>query len=226
MPGPDQAFWQARFVQQATPWDRGEPNAQLERWIRAGQLRPVAGRQARASGSDDPRVTRILVPGCGSGHEVALLAEWGFDVTAIDYAPAAVEATRGRLAGLLQSGRGENVVRTEVLQADLFAYEPPAPFDAIYEQTCLCALHPDDWRRYADRLYAWLTPGGSLMALFMQMARESAASGRIEGPPYHCDITAMRALFPAVRWDWPRPPYPVLTHPMGASELPVILVRR
>ncbi len=226
MTGPTPAFWQSRFIEGSTPWDRGAPNPQLERWIRAGALRPVAGRQARASGSDDPRVARVLVPGCGAGHEVALLAEWGFDVTAIDYAPAAIEQARARLASLMHSGRSEHLMRAEIVEADVFAYAPGAPFDAVYEQTCLCAIHPDDWRGYADRLYEWLAPGGALFALFMQMQRPGAAGGRIEGPPYHCDVNAMRALFPATHWDWPRPPYPAIDHPMGATELPVVLVRR
>jgi len=39
-------------------------------------------------------------------------------------------------------------------------------FDAIYEQTCLCALYPDRWRQYADQLHRWLAPGGRLYALF------------------------------------------------------------
>ena len=226
MTGPTREFWQARFLDGSTPWDRGAANPQLERWIRAGSLRPVAGRQARASGSDDPRVARILVPGCGSGYEVAMLAEWGFDVTALDYAPAAIEQTRAQLEGLLQSGRAEHLLRTELVQADVFAFDPPSPFDAIYEQTCLCAIHPDRWREYADRLHGWLAPGSALYALFLQMQRGGAAVGRIEGPPYHCDINAMRALFPATRWDWPKPPYESIAHPMGANELAVVLVRR
>ncbi|MGE0313680.1 MAG: methyltransferase domain-containing protein [Lautropia sp.] len=225
MTGPTPDFWQSRFDQNATPWDRGAPNPQLERWIRGGALRPEAGRQPRASGSDDPRVARVLVPGCGAGHEVAVLAEWGFDVTALDFVPAAIERTREGLAALMRSGRAGHVLRAELVQSDVFDYRPAARFDAIYEQTCLCALHPDAWRGYADLLHDWLAPGGALFALFMQMPRPGAAGGRIEGPPYHCDINAMRALFPATHWEWPRPPYPPVAHPMGAAELPVILRR-
>ena len=56
-------------------------------------------------------------------------------------------------------------------------------------------------------------------------ARPGAAQGAIEGPPYHCDINAMRALFPALLWTWPKPPYPVVAHPRGFSELAVVLQR-
>jgi hypothetical protein len=49
----------------------------------------------------------------------------------------------------------------------------------------------------------------------------------IEGPPYHCDINAMRALFPEQRWHWPKPPYARVDHPHIAKmfELAVILRR-
>ncbi|NUA29547.1 hypothetical protein [Cupriavidus basilensis] len=90
----------------------------------------------------------------------------------------------------------------------------------------LCALHPDHWTRYAAQLHAWLRPGGRLLALFMQMRRDSAGQGVVEGPPYHCDINAMRALFPARLWEWPKPPFDAVAHPSGAFELAVVLVRR
>ena len=63
--------------------------------------------------------------------------------------------------------------------------------------------------------------------LAMQIRRESAASGRIEGPPYHVDIAAVRALFPADQWSWPEPPYPAVKHPaVEAFELAFVLERQ
>lgn len=202
MAGPTKEFWNERFAASQTPWDRGEPNPQLRTWRDTGDLRPC----------------RILVPGCGSGHEVAELASAGFDVTALDYAAEAVARTRDRLAAAK--------IAATVVQADALEWQPSSSFDAVYEQTCLCALYPDDWRRYADQLHGWLLPGGRLFALFVQYARPGAAEGRIEGPPYHCDINAMRALFPEARWAWPKPPYPRTTHPRGLAELAVVLGRR
>jgi len=35
----------------------------------------------------------------------------------------------------------------------------------------------------------------------------------------------VRALFPAERWQWPRPPYPRQAHPAGIAELQVVLTR-
>jgi SAM-dependent methyltransferase len=201
MAGPTKEFWEQRFAAGETPWDRGEANPQLATWLGTGALKPC----------------RILVPGCGSGYEVAALAQAGFDVTALDYSSEAIARTRKRL-----DAEG---LKSTVIEADALAWQPGKPFDAIYEQTCLCALYPDQWRDYADQLHRWLVPSGKLFALFVQFLRPGAAEGKIEGPPYHCDIHAMRALFPEPRWAWPKPPYPRTTHPRGLAELAVVLTR-
>lgn len=202
MTGPTREFWNGRFQSGETPWDRGVANPQLGAWLEQGALRRC----------------RILVPGCGSGYEVEVLAAAGFDVTALDYAPEAIRRTRDRLLGAKLSAT--------LVEDDALAWRPVHPFDAVYEQTCLCALYPDRWQDYARQVDRWIAPGGSLHALFVQMHRPGAAEGAIEGPPYHCDINAMRALFPDPRWKWPRPPYARTSHPHGLTELAVILKHR
>ena len=201
MAGPTTAFWQQHFEDETIPWDRGAPSPQLMAWlpdIRAGRS--------------------VLVPGCGSGWEVAELAKVGAVVTGIDYAPAAVAKARAMLE--------ERVLLAEVVEADVLTWNPPRPVDAVYEQTCMCALHPDYWARYAEQLHAWLKPGGRLYAMWMQKQRPGAADGLIEGPPFHSDINAMRSLLPSTLWDWPKPPYARTAHHSGAFELGVVLTRR
>jgi len=187
-------YWQSRYDQGQTGWDRGGVSPTLVQWLAAGDLHPC----------------RILVPGCGRGHEVVALAKAGFEVTGIDFAPAAVAAVRARL--------GSEGLVAEVVPSDLFAYQPDRPFEAIYEQTCLCALPPERWTEYEQRLAAWLIPGGRLFAAFMQT--DSA-----DGPPFACRPEAMRALFAAERWDWPERLEPQ-EHPTGLRELTGVLRRR
>jgi hypothetical protein len=202
MPGPDVLFWQQRFASGNTPWDRGAPSPQLARWIDEGVFPPGA---------------HVVVPGSGAGHELPVLAAHGCRVTGVDYADAAVARSRAALAAAAQPGN--------VVQADVLVWQPDAPVDAVYEQTCLCALHPDHWVAYAAQLARWLVARGRLAALFMQSRNDGAARGFISGPPYHCDIHAMRALFGADRWHWAPPPYEQLDHPAG-TELAVVLTRR
>ena len=226
MPGPTPEFWQSKFETNHVPWDRGASSPQLARWLDEQTLKPC----------------RIAVPGCGSGYEVVTLAARGFDVTGLDYAPAAVARTQFALAALntqtalttlaalaVPPSAGSSAGPTfhaEVVEADVLKWNPATPFDAAYEQTCLCALHPDHWVSYARQLHAWLKPGGVLLALFVQGLKPGASNGFVEGPPYHCDIHAMRALFDDTRWLWPKPPYARVPHPMGFAELAVVLTRR
>jgi SAM-dependent methyltransferase len=201
MAGPTREFWDQRFSEGNTPWDRGESNPQLRAWLESGALQPC----------------RILIPGCGAGYEAATLAAAGFDVTALDYSPQAIARTRKLL-----DAQG---LKASVVEADALVWQPARPFDAVYEQTCLCALYPDQWRAYANQLHRWLKPDARLFALFVQYLRPGAADGEIQGPPYHCDINAMRALLPSPRWSWPKPPYPRTTHPRGLEELAAVLAR-
>ena len=189
MAGPDTHFWQQRYLTQQTPWDDGADDPELLGWLSDGHLRA----------QDAP----VLVPGCGSGRDLPLLAARGIAVTGIDYTPAAVALTRERLA---RAGLVAPLAQVE--HADVLNWLPPAPVGAVIERTCLCALHPEHWLRYAQQLHAWLLPGGRLFAQFEQAARAEAAEGWVVGPPYHCDINAMRALFSADHWAWPEPPYP------------------
>ena len=104
------------------------------------------------------------------------------------------------------------------MQADLLSWKPDAPFDAIYEQTCLCALDPLYWKAYELRLATWLKPGAPLFALFMQ-------TGADGGPPFDCPVARMRELFEDARWQWPEE-LGRIPHPMGMHEEAAMLVRR
>jgi SAM-dependent methyltransferase len=204
VPGPDAAFWNERFARGDTPWDRGGAGPQLLAWLDGGVVAPGC---------------RIAVPGCGRGWEVAELARRGFEVTGIDVAREACVRARDALA---QQG-----LRAEIVDADVCAWRPARPFDAVYEQTCLCAMHPTAWRAYESALADWLRPAGTLLAMFAQRPRpEAVEAGIIEGPPYHCDVNAMRMLFDDARWEWPAPPYARVPHPNGMHELGLVLRRR
>ena len=94
----------------------------------------------------------------------------------------------------------------------------PNPFDAIYDQTCLCALPPAILPDYARRLHEWLRPEGQLFLLLMQTGREG-------GPPFDCPPAAMRALFPDALWAWPDQLAEPVPHSIGVGEIPVVLRR-
>lgn len=149
-------------------WDLGIPNPELQ-W----QLDHA-----------DPRITpgRILVPGCGYGHDLLELARRGFSVTGVDMAPMAVAGARARVqaAGL----------QAEVVEADLF--QLPADFrgrfDCLYEYTCFCAIHPERRREYAQVAASVLRKDGQLIGCFYH-------HGNPGGPPFDTTPEAVRAAF-------------------------------
>lgn len=223
-------FWETCYQSGKTPWDKGRPNLLLDSWIRTGKLSPLVASDARPGSNDDSRVARVLVPGCGAGREVVLLAEWGFDVLGLDYAPAAVVQARDLLRKLLTSPQVDRVVRAEVLEHDLFDFIPGVAFDAVYDQQCLVAIHPSRWPDYAERLRGWLRPGGRLFlvldpALTPEVARPQT---RVEephrGPPYECSLAQLRTVFPASAWDWPEQEPDA--SPIAPEQVGLVLTRR
>ncbi len=185
---PSDDSWEMRFQQGRTSWERGGLNPALLAWRASGVLAPC----------------RILVPGAGRSPEPGALLAAGFDIVALDLADSAVREQQRRLGD-------ERAVR-----ADVTAWRPDRPFDAVYDQTCLCALPPSLWRAYEARLRRWLRPGGRLFILFMQ-------TGHDGGPPFDCPVPAMRALFSA--WTWPDTLTKPVSHGLGTEEQPVMLVR-
>ncbi len=185
--------WESLYQQGETKWDRGAASPALPHLIE--QLTPG---------------TSVLVPGCGRGHEVVELAARGFAVTALDIAPSAI----AHLDSTLQ----QHQLHAHLVNDDLFAFTPDQPFDAIYEQTCLCAIDPIQRCDYERRLHRWLKPGGLLFALFMQTNSD-------DGPPFHCDLPTMRSLFAEKHWQWPPGKAPSIPHSNGRFELAHTLQR-
>lgn len=74
------------------PWDKGFPNPALEDTLvqRRGTIGAAIGQDAQ--GQSYRR--KALVPGCGRGVDVLLLASFGFDAYGLEYSPAAVEACK------------------------------------------------------------------------------------------------------------------------------------
>jgi SAM-dependent methyltransferase len=133
------AFWDERFERGFTPWDRGGVPQDLQRFVAAC---------AR------PQVT--LIPGCGSGHDLAFLAAQGWDAIAIDFSPAAV--------AMAQAVAGPWSAR--VVEADFFTFQPAQRLDLIYERAFLCAMPRAMWPQVATRWADLLAPDSLLAGFF------------------------------------------------------------
>jgi SAM-dependent methyltransferase len=165
----DASAWDARWKKADTPWDQGGPAPPLVNAVTRGDLRPPSG---------------VLVPGCGSGHDVRFLAASGFDVMGIDVSHTALQRAREL--------RDAANVKAELVEADLF--ELPSQglfscaFDVVWEHTCFCAIDPSLRERYVDAVADLLRPGGRLFGLFFLIRPET-------GPPFGATIDEVRHRF-------------------------------
>jgi SAM-dependent methyltransferase len=156
-------YWEPLYREARTPWDQGGVPSALDEFLQIF-----------------PPPARVLVPGCGSGYEVTRFAEAGFDVTGIDFSPAAVERAR-QLTGQWSK---------HVRQADFFALDEEDGVDLIYERAFLCALPPRLWEDYAKQCARLLRPGGLLAGFFFFRDDEL-------GPPYGLQAGELEALLAA-----------------------------
>jgi methyl halide transferase len=98
---------------------------------------------------------RILIPGCGSGHEAEYLLKQGFqDVTVIDIAPLAVERIKLYLS---------DYQSIKIICADFFTHS--GEYNLILEQTFFCALDPALRTKYVQKMSELLTQNGKLVGL-------------------------------------------------------------
>ncbi len=154
------AFWNERFDKAFMPWDRAGVPDDLRRFV-----------------AEQPAPASVLIPGCGAGYEVAFFADAGWDVTAVDFSPAAVAAARQNL-----SVRADRIV-----EADFFTFEPPRRSQVIYERAFLCALPPAMSEAIVARWMALLPPGGLLAGFFF-----FGEAGK--GPPFPIAPLRLEAL--------------------------------
>ena len=175
-----QTDWEARYKEMNTPWDKGGPSPGLVHFLAAT---PLHG--------------RVLVPGCGYGHDVRSIAEAGgasVEVLGIDIAPSAVRGAQAVSAC-------EDACNFRYEVADLFALPTPylGTFDWVWEHTCFCAIDPALREKYAASVAKALKPGGHFLAVhYMNPWDEEeiqAAEGKTLGPPFGCTTDELNALF-------------------------------
>ena len=161
-PSPDAAAWDHRYREGRDGWELGAPAPPLESFLRHDPRRPLPP-------------GRVLVPGCGRGHEAALLAALGFTAIGLDISGEALREAR-RLHGPDQPDLCW-------LQADLLdgaAGLADGSLAGVVEHTCFCAIDPSRRADYLAAVSRLLAPGGWLLGLFW-------CHGRPGGPPFGSD---------------------------------------
>jgi methyl halide transferase len=132
-------YWNNRYEAEETGWNLKTISPPLKAYI--DQL--------------TDKNLRILIPGCGSGHEAEYLLKQGFqDVTVIDIAPLAVERIKLYLS---------DYQSIKIICADFFTHS--GEYNLILEQTFFCALDPALRTKYVQKMSELLTQNGKLVGL-------------------------------------------------------------
>ena len=147
-----------------TPWDYGGAAPPLLEFLSHHAIRGA-----------------VLVPGCGSGHDVRALAAQGAEVTGLDLSETALRIAR--ISPLL----GMEIYE----QRDLF-HLPAAwsgRFDWVVEHTCFCAILPERRMEYVRAIARTLKSGGCYLGIFFLTPDAQ------QGPPHGTTREEIEALF-------------------------------
>lgn len=183
-------------------WDRGQPSRPLLDYLKGEEalIRAVDHCASRS---------RALVPGCGLGHDVVMLAQNGFESYGLEVSQAAVNAATKHFGfgadtashdsrdtgnpGVPGTHELTHFRRGDFFESDWQKALPfePGQFDLVYDYTFLCALHPTLRKAWADRMGALVKPGRFLVCLEFPLWKDST----LPGPPWglsgvHWDLLA------------------------------------
>lgn len=139
---PEAAAWEARYQAGELRWDKGEAAPGLADFLAAHRELPKGS---------------VLVPGCGTGHDVRAWAAAGFPVTGLDIAPSAIPLAESKSAG----AAGKLSFRP----GDFLRDEPFDTFDWLFEHTLFCAIDPTERGTYIAAVARWLKPDGQFLAI-------------------------------------------------------------
>ncbi|KAL2819518.1 thiol methyltransferase [Aspergillus granulosus] len=181
------------------PWDKHTPNPALEEVLTT--KRAVIGGPLLDNSEEDGSKKRkkALVPGCGRGVDVLLLASFGYDAYGLEYSKSALEEARKEEQDTKQKYpvRDLTIGKGTVtwIQGDFFEDGwleglglARNGFDFIYDYTFFCALPPSMRPAWALRHTQLLAPSpqGNLVCLEFPRHKDPLQ----HGPPYGCPSEA------------------------------------
>ncbi|CAM0141100.1 unnamed protein product [Umbelopsis sp. WA50703] len=171
----DATNWEKRWQDQDTPWDHGESSQALVELLKEkANLIPTDG--------------NVLVPGCGRGYDVFLLASPERKVVGLDLSETCIQQCLE-----LQQQKQLSDTQISFICDDFFKFNMPAgKFNLIFDYTFFCALPPVLRPQWGQRMAEILATGGVLICLIFPLTEHEG------GPPFAVTVDAYReALEPA-----------------------------
>ncbi len=169
MVSPDSAsFWDEKYINNEAHWDMRTPTPVFEKLLDSGEFLTPG---------------KILIAGCGKGHDAVLAAKKGYDVYAVDFSIEAIKLAK-ELADI------ENV-RLNLVHEDIFKLDSVYSeyFDYVYDYVTYCSVLPERRKEYAGKIGRFLKKGGKLIAILFPVEERKG------GPPYAVDVKEFYELF-------------------------------
>uniref|UniRef100_A0A1J3EFZ6 Putative thiol methyltransferase 2 n=1 Tax=Noccaea caerulescens TaxID=107243 RepID=A0A1J3EFZ6_NOCCA len=161
--------WEKLWVEGRTMWDLGEATPIVVHLCETGSL---------PNG-------RALIPGCGTGYDVVVMASPDRHVVGLDISKTSVERSTKMFSSL------PNSKHFTFLKEDFFTWDPTEKFDLIFDYNFFCAFEPKVRPLWAKRMHELLNPGGELITLMSPVTLD----GRFGGPPpYPVSVSAYEEL--------------------------------
>lgn len=164
--------WNERYRNGDTPWEKGAPAPPLLEILEKADLEIWGG-------------GTVLVPGCGTGHDVRALAARSLPALGLDLAEEA-----------FRRAHSHPKVSTESYEVGDFLdaiWREGKSFSAIWEHTCFCAIDPVRRVDYAQACAELIVPGGCLIGVFFLAPYDPGEEWT--GPPFPAEIDELDSHF-------------------------------
>mgnify|MGYP001206898241 CR=1 FL=1 len=157
----------------------------------------------------------VCFVGCGRGYDAVHFAKLGFQVTAVDFAPTAIN--------FVKTLAKDAKVKVDALRTDIFSLtrDHMNTYDYIIEQTCFCAIHPSRRQEYERLVKTILKPNGKLIGLWFPLDKTLEEGG----PPWGTTIEEVKSIF-ANRWTIEKEEFPDLSIESRKGREKLIIFRK
>jgi SAM-dependent methyltransferase len=165
---PQDLEWQRRYEENDTPWDKGAAAPALIKFLREKQI----------SG-------RVLIPGCGRGHEVrALGAQPNISAVGLDLSTTAIAQAK-------KMSPASSNTNVNFISGDFFKLPAKLKrsFDWLVEHTCFCAIEPSQRPDYVLAAASALRTDGKIFGIFYLNPDTE------NGPPFATSKKELSELF-------------------------------
>lgn len=160
-------YWDEKYLLNESQWDIGTPTPIFMDWFQKNK-----------------KIKKILIPGCGKGHDAFFLASLGHDVYALDFSKQATNS-------MFKSAKKQNI-NINILNNDIFNIkEYHGFFDIILEYTFFCAIPPISRGKYIETVFNLLNHNGKFVGILLPINKKINEGG----PPFGVNLSEVLNMF-------------------------------